>query len=142
MHLRRRSVRSVRFFVPVLAIAALAAGCSSSPPKKPAAVSPVVKVPQPANCKIGTTSNPTPHVSIGLTGTAKAGVTVKQLSAAIHIPSDTTMPCASGAAYTSATPIGVNIFVLRGATAANQQTIAATLRATGLLASVTIKPLP
>jgi hypothetical protein len=64
------------------------------------------------------------------------------VSSAIMIPNAKTMPCASGANYTPGPPVQVNIFFLQGATPADQNTSAATLRASGTFAAVTVKSHP
>jgi hypothetical protein len=123
----------------LLAVVACCAGCSSSTP--PARKSGALKVPVtvPSNCPIAAGS-PTAHAFIGITATAKAGLTEKQVSSAIMIPNAKTMPCASGANYAPGPPVQVNIFFLQGATPTDQNTSAATLRASGSFAAVTVKP--
>jgi hypothetical protein len=128
-----------RSLVLLLAVVACCAGCSSSTP--PARKSGALKVPVtvPTNCPIAAGS-PTAHAFIGIAATAKAGLTEKQVSSAIMIPNAKTMPCASGANYAPGPPVQVNIFFLQGATPADQNTAAATLRASGTFAAVTVKP--
>jgi hypothetical protein len=142
MEVRVRSLKSVRGLVPLLAVVVCFAGCASSGPKKNETASGALKVPVtvPANCRFGTTSNPTAHVFIGLRATAKAGVTEKQASAAIGIPNDTTMPCASGTNYSVGPPVAVSVYFLKGATVANQNRAAGTLRSSGQFSVVTVVP--
>ncbi len=56
------------------------------------------------------------------------------------IPNSKTMPCASGAMYTSGGQVAVGVYFLAGATAADQSTSAATMEATGLFSDVTVQP--
>jgi hypothetical protein len=142
MHLTWASAR-LRFLVPLLAVVACFAGCSSSPPptqKSGGALK--VPVTVPANCPIATSGSPTAHAFIGLKATAQAGLTEKQVSAALMIPNAKTMPCASGANYAPGPPVQVDIYFLPGATAADQNTSAATLRASGQFSTATVVAKP
>jgi hypothetical protein len=139
MNLTWATVRP-RFLVPLLAVVACCAGCSSSTPPARKGNALQVPVTVPANCPIATSGSPTTHAFIGITATAKAGLTEKQVSAAIMIPNAKTMPCASGANYVAGPPVQVDIFFLQGATAADQNTSAATLRASGTFSAVTVEP--
>jgi hypothetical protein len=142
MDVRDRSWKSLRGLVPLLAVVACCAGCSSPSPKKSETTSGALKVPVtvPANCRFGSGSTPTAHVFIGLKATAKAGVTEKQANTAIGIPNDVTMPCASGTNYTVGPPVAVSIYFLKGATVANQNRAASTLRSSGQFSVVTVVP--
>lgn len=130
--------------VGVVALGLALASCSSSPSKPSvSAKAPkgalAAKVPQPSNCQYGTASNPTPHVFVGLKATAKTGVTTKQVAGAIAIPNEKTLPCASGLDYVpGSSPLAVQVFFLKGATAANQNTVKAAFTSSGLFTAVTV----
>jgi hypothetical protein len=147
MHLTWAPAR-LRFLAPLLAVVACGAACSSSTPPTATATTHknggALKVPVtvPANCPIATSGSPTAHVFIGLKATAKAGLTEKQVNSSIMIPNAKTMPCASGANYVPGPPVQVDVFFLSGATAADQNTSAATLRASGSFSAVIVQPLP
>jgi hypothetical protein len=141
MHLTWAPAR-LRYLVPLLAVVAGCAGCSSSTPTAQKNGPLRVPVTVPANCPIATSGSPTARAFIGLKATAKAGLTEKQVSATIMIPNSKTMPCASGANYAPGPPVQVDIFFLKGATAADQNTSAATLRSSGSFSAVTVQPLP
>jgi len=146
MQLKAFSSSRVRVVVPLMVLAAAAAACSSSPSHSSSLThttssGPIaVPVTVPANCKISTTQSPTAHAFIGIKATGKAGVTAKQLATAMGIPNSKTMPCASGATYTPGGQVAVGVYFLNGASAADQATSAATLRASGLFSDVTVQP--
>src|SRR5277367_1916230 len=142
MNLTSRARRIFACTVPLFAVVALSAGCSSPTPHKALTGGLATKVPQPSNCQFNTKSNPIAHELIGLKATAKSGVTTKQIGAQVRIPDEKTLPCASGANYVPGPPVQVSIYILKGATLANQNTIAATLRSSGLFATVTVVPQP
>ena len=91
---------------------------------------------------ISTTANPTASAFIGIKATAKPGVTEKQLRPALPIPNGKTMPCASGADYAPGPPVQVDVFFLKGATTADQNASATTMRSSGMFAVVTVQPPP
>jgi hypothetical protein len=145
MDLKTRSSRSLTCLVPLLAVMAVFASCSSGSPGKSASKpGGALRVPVtvPANCKLSTTGSPTSHSFIGLEATTKSGVTEKQVSAAVGIPNSKTMPCASGANYVPGPPVGVDIAFLKGTTVADQDRAASTLRSSGLFSVVTVEPQP
>jgi hypothetical protein len=140
MDQRNRSVKRLRCLVPVLGIAVLCASCSTAKPSSHQTGALRVPVTVPAHCPISTSGSPTVPTFIGIKATANAGVTEKQLRPAIPIPNGTTMPCASGADYAPGPPVQVDIFFLKGATAADQNTSATTMRSSGMFAVVTVQP--
>jgi hypothetical protein len=131
-----------RYLLPLLAVAACLAGCSSSTPTAQKNGPLRVPVTVPANCPIATSGSPTARAFIGIKAMAKAGLTEKQVSPAIMIPNAKSMPCASGANYAPGPPVQVDIFFLKGATVADQNTAAATLRSSGTFSAVTVQPQP
>jgi hypothetical protein len=139
---RNRSAKSLRRLVPVLAVAVVCAGCSTARPSSHQTGALRVPVTVPANCPISTTANPTASAFIGIKATAKPGVTEKQLRPALPIPNGKTMPCASGADYAPGPPVQVDVFFLKGATAADQNASATTMRSSGMFAVVTVQPPP
>jgi hypothetical protein len=142
--MKRRLItrQRARYLIPLVAVTAFCAGCSSSPPAKPGTATVPAKVAQPANCQLKGQSALAPHPSIGIKATARSGVTSKQIGAAVVIPDDKTMPCASGADYQPGTPVKVEVFFLKGVTTANEQRAAATLKASKLFSVVTVVPQP
>jgi hypothetical protein len=142
MHLTRVPAR-LRFVLPLLAVGAVCAGCSSSaPPSSQSKGAQHVPVTVPANCPIAKTGSPSAHVFIGIKATANAGLTEKQVSAALKIPNSTAMPCASGANYAPGPPVQVGIYFLPGATVADQNTSVATMQASGAFSAVTVVAKP
>jgi hypothetical protein len=143
MEVRSRRSRRLLGLVPWLAAVACCAGCSSAPKPSAGTTKPVglgIPVTVPPNCRVDTVGNPTAHAFVGLEATAKSGVTERQASAAIPIPNNTTMPCASGTNYEPGPPVHVAIYFLKGASAANQDRAAGTLRASGKFSAVTVVP--
>jgi hypothetical protein len=141
MHLTRVPAR-LRFVLPLLAVVAVCAGCSSSPPPSQSKGALKVPVTVPANCPIATKGSPSAHVFIGIKATANAGLTEKQVSAALKIPNATAMPCASGANYAPGPPVQVEIYFLPGATVADQNTSVATMHTSGAFSAVTVVAKP
>jgi hypothetical protein len=139
---RNRSARSLRCLFPVLAVAVVCASCSTAKPSSHQTGALRVPVTVPANCPISTSGSPTARAFIGIKATAKAGVTEKQLRPALPIPNGKTMPCASGADYAPGPPVQVDVFFLKGATTADQNTSATTMRLSGMFAVVTVQPPP
>jgi hypothetical protein len=125
-----------------MAVVAFCASCSSSTPTPKPHGALNVPVTVPANCPIPKSGAPTTHVFVGIKATAKSGQTAKQVSATLMIPNSKTMPCASGANYLPGPSVQVNIFFLSGATTADQNTSAATMRASGTFSTVTVQPHP
>ena len=132
----------LRCLVPLLAVVAFCTACTSATTGKPPTGALKLPVTVPTNCPLGRAGNLTAHVFVGLKATARSGVTEKQASAAIAIPDDTTMPCASGVNYVVGPPVGVDIYFLPGATVADQNRAAGTLRASGRFSVVTVVPRP
>ena len=141
MELRTGTAKRLSGLVSLLAVVAFCAGCSSAPAPS-TSKSGALKVPVtvPANCPINAAGSPTARVFVGIKATAKAGVTEQQLRPAIPIPNSKTMPCASGADYLPGPPVEVDVAFLKGATAADQNTAAATLRSSGMFTAVTVQP--